>query len=87
MKVRVGNHIAPEGDPTIARRLTRMLDMANRTSDPWRVHVAFETLHPYMDGNGRTGRAIWVWQTQRTGQDPFALPFLHRLYYPLEASR
>ena len=88
MNVRVGNHIAPEGGPTIARRLKHMLDMANRASDPWRVHVAFETLHPYMDGNGRTGRAIWAWQMQRMGQDPFALPFLHRFYYQtLEASR
>jgi len=88
VNVRVGNHIAPEGGPTIVRRLKRLLDVANRASDPWRVHVAFETLHPYMDGNGRTGRAIWAWQMQRLGQDPFALPFLHRFYYQtLEASR
>jgi len=41
-----------------------------------------------MDGNGRTGRAIWAWQMQRLGRDPFALPFLHRFYYQtLEAIR
>src|SRR5258705_12367518 len=89
MNVRVGNHIAPEGAPSIVGRLRRILNNANRASDsPWKVHVAFETLHPYMDGNGRTGRAIWAWQMQGLGHDPFALPFLHRFYYQtLEGSR
>ncbi len=89
MNVRVGNHIAPEGGPHIIRRLHRILKKANDASNsPWSIHVAFETLHPYMDGNGRTGRAIWAWQMQRLGRDPFALPFLHRFYYQtLEASR
>lgn len=45
-------------------------------------------LHPFMDGNGRTGRAVWAWAMQRDGQDPFALSFLHRFYYQtLEYSR
>ena len=89
MNVCVGNFIAPEGGPGIVRRLERILHKANYTSDdPWSVHVAFELLHPYMDGNGRTGRAIWAWQMKGLGYDPFALPFLHRFYYQtLEASR
>ncbi len=91
MNVRVGNHIAPEGGLhiIIIRRLQRILMKANQSSGtPWSIHVAFETLHPYMDGNGRTGRAIWAWQMQRLGRDPFALPFLHRFYYQtLEGSR
>jgi hypothetical protein len=82
MNVRVGNHIAPEGGPNIIRRLQRILSNANDASrSPWSVHIAFETLHPYMDGNGRTGRAIWAWQMQELGLDPFTLPFLHRFYY------
>ena len=87
--LQLGNFIAPEGGPGIVRRLERILHKANYTSDdPWSVHVAFELLHPYMDGNGRTGRAIWAWQMKGLGYDPFALPFLHRFYYQtLEASR
>jgi hypothetical protein len=89
MNVRVGNHIAPEGGPLIIRQLHAILKKANAASDsPWSVHVAFELLHPYMDGNGRTGRAIWAWQMARSGLDPFTLPFLHRFYYQtLNASR
>ena len=49
--------------------------------NPWKMHVDFETLHPFMDGNGRTGRALWAWHMRRLDLDPFALSFLHRFYY------
>ncbi|MCM3920805.1 Fic family protein [Frankia sp. AiPs1] len=29
------------------------------------AHIAFERIHPFSDGNGRTGRAIIAWQTIR----------------------
>ncbi len=81
MNVRVGNYIAPEGGPNIVRRLQAICKKANRNECPWKVHLAFERLHPFLDGNGRTGRALWAWHMKALGQDPFALPFLHRFYY------
>src|ERR1035437_114418 len=30
-------------------------------------HVAFEELHPFVDGNGRTGRLIMNWHRQKLG--------------------
>lgn len=82
MNVRVGNYIAPDGGPNILKRLQRICRYANGgTHTPWQIHVAFEKLHPYIDGNGCTGRALWAWMMRGQGRDPFALPFLHRFYY------
>jgi Fic family protein len=30
-------------------------------------HIAFEFLHPFFDGNGRTGRILYYYQMQRLG--------------------
>ena len=81
MNIRVGNYTAPEGGPDIVLALTNILALANYSAGPWSIHLSFEKLHPFMDGNGRAGRAIWAWQMQKIGRDPFALPFLHRFYY------
>lgn len=81
MNVRVGNYIAPPGGLSVARRLQTICRMANRGEGPWKVHVAFERLHPYMDGNGRTGRMLWAWQMNAMGKRPFDISFLHRWYY------
>jgi hypothetical protein len=89
MDVCVGNYIAPLGGPTIYHRLQKICEAANGgAAHPWLIHCKFELLHPYMDGNGRTGRALWMWQMHGMGRDPFALPFLHAFYYQtLEHSR
>lgn len=81
MNVQVGTHIPDPGSPQISSMLQDILDIAHAEPDAWAVHVAFEDLHPFMDGNGRTGRILWAWQMQRSGQFPFDLPFLHRFYY------
>lgn len=82
MNVRVADHIAPHGGPSIIIHLENLLlTIQIPGSDPWMCHCAFEELHPFMDGNGRTGRMLWAWHMQNAGRDPFALPFLHRWYY------
>ncbi len=76
LNVRVGNHIAPPGGPEIRDCLEHLL--ANEANlSPWEQHVAYETLHPFTDGNGRSGRALWL--HRHGGHAP--LNFLHQFYY------
>lgn len=84
MNVRVGNYTAPPGNRDMRETLHRCV---SDWEDPWLLHVEFEKLHPFIDGNGRTGRSVWAWAMIRTGQDPFSLSFLHRFYYQTLAAQ
>lgn len=82
--VRVGNHIAPQSGPKIEVALDILLKrIRNGALSPWAAHVEYETLHPFTDGNGRSGRAIWLWHMTLIGQQEKALAigFLHNFYY------
>jgi Fic family protein len=48
---------------------------------PFAAHVRYEHLHPFTDGNGRSGRAIWAWQMLYQGRGEIPLGFLHHFYY------
>lgn len=34
-----------------------------------KFHVDFENIHPFEDGNGRTGRILWQWHRAQMGLD------------------
>ena len=91
LDVRVGNYTPPPGGQFVREGLENLL--VNMTSaleywTPYKVHEAYETLHPFTDGNGRSGRALWAWQMLHFDIWPgLQLGFLHAYYYQtLEAS-
>jgi len=89
LDVRVGNHIAPPGGPVIEVALRDMLIDAPHMH-PFRTHRLYETLHPFTDGNGRSGRVLWLWMMRERGEAERvrALGFLHLWYYQsLDAER
>jgi len=77
--VQVGTHIPPPGGPKIVEALNYVLDVMWE-STPWETHLSYESLHPFTDGNGRSGRALWLYHMQYRELD-WSLGFLHTFYY------
>ena len=81
MDVRVGSHIPIKGGPMVREKLTRLLQAIGNFSSPWLFHFDYETIHPFMDGNGRSGRVLWLWMMEEAGLRIAPLGFLHSFYY------
>ncbi len=85
LDVRVGTHIPPPGGPQIRPALEKILKEAMDGEHPYLVHQRYETWHPYTDGNGRSGRALWWWgmrhQPEPQLRHALDLGFLHWWYY------
>ena len=69
-QVYIGNHIPPE--PFMVPHLIAnwILDYGNKKLTGAQIidaHVKFETIHPYIDGNGRMGRMLLNWQRHKAG--------------------
>ncbi len=76
VNVQVGDHMPPAGGSEIEERLKTLLRNLDRLT-PFQAHVEYELLHPFTDGNGRSGRVLWLWM--QGGKAP--LGFLHQFYY------
>ena len=75
MAVRVGRYVPPPpGD--VSGLMFELLEWWNQKSASLSpvlssaiLHYRFEAIHPFADGNGRTGRALALWELYRRGFD------------------
>lgn len=51
----------------------------NRTIQ--KAHIQFEEIHPFVDGNGRTGRMVMNWQRVQAGMEPLCIKASERWEY------
>jgi Fic family protein len=84
--VRVGSHIAPN-PKEVLNRLEKMLADYHSASHEniikriAKLHLVFEYTHPFVDGNGRIGRAINNYLLIREGFVPINIKFIDRKMY------
>lgn len=95
VNVRVGLHIAPPYY-SVPRKLGTLIKWFNvnyKKFNPIVVaayfHSEFETIHPFVDGNGRTGRLLINFMLKNTGFPPITIFFKYRqeYYTALEKAR
>jgi Fic family protein len=75
VRVRVGSYVAPHPED-VPDMMFDLLDWWNKGSAKISpvlssaiLHHRFETIHPFADGNGRTGRMLALWELYRRGFD------------------
>ena len=59
--------------PKLMSVVYKLAKKAKTVSDCWDVHHAFESVHPFQDGNGRTGRCLLNGMLLRCGHNPIVV--------------
>ncbi len=83
VQVYVGSHVPPP--PIVAKvEISKFIDALRLhwdTRDPKAMHVEFERIHPFIDGNGRTGRMLMWWHELKLGRTPTLIKVEERQEY------
>ena len=87
IQVRVGRYLPPPPE-MVSGLMRELLEWWNTKSGQWSavltsaiVHYQFEAIHPFADGNGRTGRALALWELYRRGFDTHHIFSVDEIYW------
>lgn len=85
--VRVGRYVPPPQED-VSGLMFELLTWWNKESAKLSpvlssaiVHYRFEAIHPFADGNGRTGRALALWELYRRGFDSHHIFSVDEFYW------
>lgn len=81
--VTVGGRLCPpwEEVPHLMRDWLHRFAGASGDEQTVIAHVAFEHVHPFVDGNGRVGRMIMNWQRAKSYLEPKTILYKERWEY------
>jgi cell filamentation protein, protein adenylyltransferase len=87
IQVHVGRSTPPSPE-LVSGLMAELLEWWNEQSSKWSpvvssaiVHYQFEDIHPFADGNGRTGRALALWELYRRGFDTHHIFSVDEVYW------
>jgi len=85
--VRVGGYLPPPPEQ-VSGLMAELLEWSNKDAAKWSpvissavIHYRFEEIHPFADGNGRTGRALALWELYRRGFDTHHIFSVDEFYW------
>jgi len=87
IRVKVGNYVPPPPEH-VSGLMFELLEWWNKGAKALSpvlssaiVHYRFEAIHPFADGNGRTGRALELWELYRRGFDSHHIFSVDEFYW------
>lgn len=89
-----GTDVILPGAERVPERMCELLEEYNTVMQQWHIvkriamfHLLFESVHPFVDGNGRTGRLLMNLDLMKNGYPPIdvKLQDRQRYYYCLQA--
>lgn len=87
IRVRVGSYLPP-APVMVSGLMAELMEWWNKEAAKWSpvissavIHYRFEEIHPFADGNGRTGRALALWELYRRGFDTHHIFSVDEFYW------